>query len=95
MRRLMPVRVAQVEVANHEHWQLELMVEAGLTPLQVITAATKSGAEFLGAKDLGTLEKGKWADLIVLTKNPAEDIRNTRTIETVYIAGNRVYSPHE
>jgi imidazolonepropionase-like amidohydrolase len=77
-----------------EHWEMELMVEAGLTPMQVITAATKSGAEFLGAKDLGTLEKGKWADLIVLAKSPVEDIRNTRTIEAVYIAGNRVYSPH-
>jgi imidazolonepropionase-like amidohydrolase len=70
-----------------EQWELELMVEAGLTPTQVITAATKSGAEFLHAKDLGTLEQGKWADLIVLNANPAANIRNTRTIESVYIAG--------
>jgi imidazolonepropionase-like amidohydrolase len=82
-------------VGYAEHWEMELMVEAGLTPMQVITAATKSGAEFLGAKDLGTLEKGKWADLIVLTKNPVDDIRNTRTIQAVYIAGNRVYAPNE
>ena len=47
-----------------EHMELELMVEAGMTPAQVITAATKSSAEFLGQqKDLGTLEQGKWADL--------------------------------
>ncbi|HYL73711.1 MAG TPA: amidohydrolase family protein, partial [Bryobacteraceae bacterium] len=68
----------------------ELMVEAGLTPTQVITAATKSGAEFLHAKDLGTLEQGKWADLIVLTANPAANIHNTHTIQAVYIAGNQV-----
>ena len=73
-----------------EHWEMELMVEAGLTPTQVITAATKSGAEFLRAKDLGTLETGKWADLIVLRDNPVANIRNTRSIEAVYIAGARV-----
>jgi imidazolonepropionase-like amidohydrolase len=73
-----------------EHWEMELMVDAGLTPSQVIVAATKSGAEFLRAKDLGTLEIGKWADLIVLGANPAANIRNTRLIEAVYIAGNRI-----
>ena len=73
-----------------EHWELELMVQAGLTPMQVLTAATRNGAEFLKAKDLGTLEKSKWADLIVLDKNPLDNIRNTRTINAVYIAGNRV-----
>ena len=70
-----------------EHWEMQLMVEAGLTPSQVITASTKSGAQFLGAKDLGTLEKGKWADLVVLEKNPLDDIHNTRTIDSVYVAG--------
>jgi imidazolonepropionase-like amidohydrolase len=73
-----------------EHWEMELMVEAGLTPSQVITAATRNGAEFLHAKDLGTLEAKKWADLIVLDRNPLDDIKNTRTIEAVYIAGTRV-----
>jgi imidazolonepropionase-like amidohydrolase len=69
---------------------MQLMVELGMSPAQVIQAATASSAEFLGAsKDLGTLEKGKWADLIVLGKNPLEDIRNTRSLETVWIAGNR------
>jgi imidazolonepropionase-like amidohydrolase len=75
---------------SFEQWEMELMVDAGLTPSQVIVAATKSGAEFLRAKDLGTLEVGKWADLIVLGANPAANIRNTHTIEAVYIAGNRV-----
>ena len=73
-----------------EHWEMELMVEAGLTPAQVIIAATRSGAEFLHAKDLGTLEPNKSADLIVLRRNPLDNIKNTRTIEAVYIAGNRV-----
>jgi imidazolonepropionase-like amidohydrolase len=73
-----------------EHWEMQLMVEAGLTPMQVIVAATKSGAEFLEAKELGTLEPGKWADLMVLDRSPVEDIKNTQTIRAVYIAGNRV-----
>jgi len=73
-----------------EHWEMQLMVEAGLTPNQVIQAATKNAAEFLKAKDLGTLAKSKWADLIVLDRNPLENIMNSRTIDSVYIAGNRV-----
>ena len=77
-----------------EHEEMRLMVEAGLTPSQVIVASTKSGAQFLGAKDLGTLEKGKWADLVVLDKNPLDDIRNTRTLSDVYIAGHRIAGTH-
>jgi imidazolonepropionase-like amidohydrolase len=73
-----------------EHVEMQLMSEAGLTPSQIIQAATKNSAEFLGAKDLGTLETGKWADLIVLSRNPLTDIRNTRSIETVMIAGQKV-----
>ena len=53
---------------HFEHLELEEMVEAGLTPMQAIVAATKSGAEFLKAADLGTLRTGKWADLIVLRR---------------------------
>ena len=75
------------------HWEMELMVQAGLTPMQVITAATCSAARFLHAEDLGTLEKNKWADLIVLDKDPLDDIKNTRTISAVYIAGKRVAGP--
>ena len=74
-----------------EHVEMELMAEAGLTPAQIIQATGKNGAEFLGAtKDLGTLEAGKWADLIVLGRNPLENIKNTRSIETVMIAGQKV-----
>ncbi len=73
-----------------EHWELQLMVKAGLTPAQAIQSATQNAAEFLHAKDLGTLEPTKWADLIVLTKNPLDKIENTHSIEAVYIAGNRI-----
>jgi imidazolonepropionase-like amidohydrolase len=74
-----------------EHVEMTLMAEAGLTPAQIIQAATKNSAEFLGAsKDLGTLEPGKWADLIVLGRNPLDNISNTRSIETVMIAGQKV-----
>jgi imidazolonepropionase-like amidohydrolase len=69
---------------------MELMVDAGLTPTQAISAATLKAAQFLKAKDLGTLERNKWADLIVLDRDPLADIRNTRTIDAVYIAGNRI-----
>jgi imidazolonepropionase-like amidohydrolase len=73
-----------------DHWELQLMVESGLTPMQTIEAATRSAAEFLHANDLGTLERSKWADLVVLTKDPLVDIKNTHSISAVYIAGNRV-----
>lgn len=73
-----------------EQWEMEFMTDAGLTPMQTITSATRSSAEFLGAKDLGTLEAGKWADLIVLNRNPLANIRDTRSIDAVWIAGNRV-----
>jgi imidazolonepropionase-like amidohydrolase len=78
-----------------EHLELQEMVDAGLTPMQAIVAATKSGAEFLKAADLGTLQRGKWADLIVLEKNPLDDIKNTQTIQAVYIAGNPVYTKED
>src|SRR5947208_7119669 len=73
-----------------EQLELELMADAGLTPRQIITIATKNSAEFLDAKDLGTLEKGKWADMVVLTRNPLDNIKNTRSIDSVWIAGNKV-----
>jgi imidazolonepropionase-like amidohydrolase len=75
-----------------EHMEMQLMAEAGLTPMQIIQAATRNSAEFLGAKDLGTIEVGKWADLVVLNANPLANIKNTRTIHSVMIAGNPVTS---
>ena len=72
-----------------DHEEMRLMAEAGLTPMQIIVAATRSGAEFLGARDLGTLQTGKWADILVLDANPLADIKNTRKIFAVYVAGNK------
>jgi imidazolonepropionase-like amidohydrolase len=74
-----------------EHRELELMVQAGLTAAQALKIATFSTAECLRAeKDIGTLEKGKRADLIVLDANPLEDILNTRKINQVWIGGREV-----
>src|SRR5205823_52351 len=61
----------------YEHRQMELMVQAGLAPMQVIQSFSKNNAEMLGIdKNFGTFAKGKAADLLVLTKNPLDDIAN-------------------
>jgi imidazolonepropionase-like amidohydrolase len=74
-----------------EHWEMQLMSEAGIPNRDIIVSASRTAAEFLNvSQDLGTLEKGKWADLIVLTRNPLDDIKNTQTIESVMIAGNTI-----
>ena len=74
-----------------EHGELELMVEAGLTPLRTIVASTGDAARCMRVDDeLGTLEAGKRADFVVLNANPLDDIRHTRDIESVWIAGNPV-----
>jgi imidazolonepropionase-like amidohydrolase len=73
-----------------EHRQMELMRDAGLTPMQIVVAFSKNNSEILGIdKDFGTLAKGKAADLLVLTKNPLDDITNMRGIETVYLGGKK------
>ena len=69
------------------HVEMEDMVAAGMTPDQVLTAATKNGAEFLRIADMGTIEANKSADFIVLDANPLDDIRNTRKINAVYLKG--------
>lgn len=74
-----------------EHRELELMVQAGLTPSQALQAATSNAAECLHiARDYGTLEAGKRADLILLDADPFEDILNTRKINQVWIGGRPV-----
>src|SRR5262249_38902301 len=66
------------------HDELGLLVKAGLTPGEALRAATLEPARFLGMQDrLGTIEKGKFADLVLLDANPLEDIRNTQRINSV------------
>jgi imidazolonepropionase-like amidohydrolase len=69
------------------HDEMEDMVLAGMTPMQVIVAATRNGAEFLRLTDKGTLEVGKSADFIVLDANPLDAITNTRKISAVILRG--------
>ena len=69
------------------HQELADMVRAGMSPADVIVAATSTSAVFVGADDLGTVEAGKSADFIVLDANPLDDITNTRAISTVYLRG--------
>ncbi|MFC1660004.1 amidohydrolase family protein [Gemmatimonadota bacterium] len=73
-----------------EHMELELMVEAGLTPEQALASATRVAASCLDMPDVGTLEDGNWADLLVLGSSPLEDITATKTLVKVFIAGNEV-----
>ena len=74
-----------------EHMELDLMAEAGLTPVQVLRSATGVAAECLRLDDeIGTLRPNRWADFVVLTDNPLVDIRNARSIESVWIAGERL-----
>jgi len=71
--------------------ELELMAKAGLTPRQVLSAATRDAARCMRIdKELGTLEPGKWADFVALDADPLADIANTKKISDVFIAGNRV-----
>jgi imidazolonepropionase-like amidohydrolase len=72
------------------HEEMQLQVLAGRTPMDAIKAATSDNARWLGDKSIGTLEQGKWADLVVLDKDPLADIHNTETINSVYVAGNSV-----
>jgi imidazolonepropionase-like amidohydrolase len=73
-----------------EHRQMELMRDAGLTPMQIIQSFSKNNAEILGIdQDFGTLARGKAADLLVLAKNPLDDITNMRTMEAVYLGGKK------
>jgi imidazolonepropionase-like amidohydrolase len=74
-----------------EHLELEYMTRAGMTPMQALVSATGTAARCLKMDDrLGTLAAGKWGDLLVLSANPLDDIKNTRKIDSVWIAGNRV-----
>ncbi|MGZ4049927.1 MAG: amidohydrolase family protein, partial [Bacteroidia bacterium] len=70
------------------HWELWMLQMGGMTPLQAIRCATQNGADYIGMGDqIGSLEKGKLADLIVMDKNPLENIRNTESIKYVMVNG--------
>jgi imidazolonepropionase-like amidohydrolase len=84
------VRVALGSDGNNAwapHVEMADMVASGMTPMQVIVAATRNGAQFVGMTDSGTIEVGKSADLIVLDANPLDNIENTRRISSVYLRG--------
>jgi len=75
------------------HVEMELMTRAGLSNADVLRIATVNGATFLGIEDeVGTLGPGKVANLLVLERNPLEDMRNTRSIDRVILKG-RVIDP--
>lgn len=74
------------------HWEMWSFVRGGWTPLQALQAATVTPAEFLGFTDIGRLEAGMLADLVVLTANPLDDIQNSDDIEYVMLNG-RMYDP--
>ena len=67
---------------------LLLLVGAGLSPREALLAATRNGAQLLGADSLGRIAPGKVADLVVLGADPLADIRNARKVERVMIRGN-------
>jgi imidazolonepropionase-like amidohydrolase len=73
-----------------EHLELELLTRAGLTPAPILAMATGGAAQCSKLPGLGFLRPGHWADFVVLTGNPLEDIRQTKTVESVWIAGKRM-----
>ncbi len=76
--------------AYNTHRELQLMVEAGMTPAQVLTAVTVTSAEFLRLQDHGTLDAGKSADFLVLDADPLREVANTRKISKVYLRGEEL-----
>jgi imidazolonepropionase-like amidohydrolase len=74
-----------------EHLELEEMVRAGLTPIEAILSATRDAAACMGLADrVGTLGPDRFADFVVLSRSPLDDIRQSKTVESVWVSGNRV-----
>jgi imidazolonepropionase-like amidohydrolase/Tol biopolymer transport system component len=71
------------------HWETWMLVQGGMSNFEALKAATINGANYIGAgADIGSLEVGKLADLVVLSKNPLDNIENTQTIEKVMVNGH-------
>ena len=81
--------------AYMDHHELQLMVAAGLSPMEALTAATRTSAQVLRLGDRGTIAPGKSADLVVLRADPLSDIANTETIAAVYLRGVEVDREHK
>jgi imidazolonepropionase-like amidohydrolase len=73
-----------------EHLEMEMMVRAGMAPRDVLRSATTSAAQMMRVDGIGTLAPGAWADMVVFTRDPRQDIRHSREIASVWIAGNPV-----
>jgi imidazolonepropionase-like amidohydrolase len=73
-----------------EHVEMGMMAEAGLTPSQILRSATVDAARAMRVEGIGSITKGAWADFVVLERDPLKDIRNTRGIASVWVAGNQV-----
>ena len=72
------------------HREMQLLVEGGFTPMQALTIATRNTARAVGRTDVGTIEAGKVADLVLLSADPLADIHNTTKIEAVFKQGRKV-----
>lgn len=73
-----------------EHVEMEMMVQGGMSPRDVLIAATGGAADCLDLEGLGTIRAGSWGDLVALEADPTVDIRNTRRIYGVWTSGNRI-----
>ncbi|KKO06929.1 hypothetical protein LCGC14_0061150 [marine sediment metagenome] len=74
-----------------EHLEMWMMQDAGMTPMQILHSATGGAADCMGLSETGTLTVGNWADMLVMGENPLEDIRHTRSLEQVWIAGKPIH----
>jgi imidazolonepropionase-like amidohydrolase len=73
-----------------EHLEMDMMRESGLTPAQILRSATSDAARAMKVSGVGDLAKGMWADFVVYDRDPSADIRNTKSISQVRVAGNEV-----
>ena len=73
-----------------EHMELELMAEAGMTPRQILRSATSDAANCLGLPKVGILEPGRYADFAVFGKSLLDDVRNSRTLDSVWVGGAKI-----